>query len=133
MKTHLLDMHLVVPRSTVWCLTPFSTLFQLCRGSQCTYPCFPGVLLTSTPHNIFSSHWLLSHITLVDTTDSGERGMNPVLMTVISFRIEYWPSRGSNQRPPFLKSATPPTELWGSAVPRSRSFAKVKTKYYGHT
>ena len=23
-------------------------------GGNCTYPCFPGVLLTSTPHNILS-------------------------------------------------------------------------------
>ena len=29
---------------------PFSTVFQLYHGCQCTYPCFPGVLLTSTPH-----------------------------------------------------------------------------------
>ena len=36
----------------VWCLTLFSTEFQLYRRDQCTYPCFPGVLLTSTPHNI---------------------------------------------------------------------------------
>ena len=35
-------------------LTLFSTVFQLYRGSQCTYPCFPGVLLTSTLHNILS-------------------------------------------------------------------------------
>ena len=35
-------------------LTPFSTVFQLYRDSQCTYPCFPGVLLTNTPHNILS-------------------------------------------------------------------------------
>ena len=48
-------------------------------------------------------------------TDSGERGMNPVAMTIINPRKEYWPSRGSNQRPPILKSATLPTELWGSA------------------
>ena len=34
--------------------------------------------------------------------DSGERGMNPVAMTIINPRTEYWPSRGSNQRPPVL-------------------------------
>ena len=26
----------------VWCLTLFSTIFQLYRGGQCTYPGFPG-------------------------------------------------------------------------------------------
>ena len=31
----------------------------------------------------FPSHRLLSHITNVETTDSGERGMNPVAMTII--------------------------------------------------
>ena len=67
--------------------------------------------LTGTPHNIFPSHWLLSHITIVETTDSGERGMNPVAMTVINPRKEYWPSRGSNQRPPVLNFGTLPAEL----------------------
>ena len=38
----------------VWCLMLFLTLFQLYCGCQCTYPCFPGVLLTSTLHNILS-------------------------------------------------------------------------------
>ena len=65
---------------------------------------------------IFPSHWLLSHVTIVETTDSGERGMNPVAMTIINPRKEYCPSRGSNQRPPVLKSATLLTELWGSAA-----------------
>ena len=32
----------------------FQQYFQLCRGGQCTYPCFPGVLLPSTPYNILS-------------------------------------------------------------------------------
>ena len=41
--------------------------------------------------------------------------MNPVAMTIINPRKEYWPSQGSNQRFPVLKSATLPTELWGSA------------------
>ena len=44
-----------------------------------------------------------------------ERGMNPVAMTIIDPRKEYWPSRGSNQRLPVLKSTTLPIELWGSA------------------
>ena len=35
-------------------LTPFSTVYQLHRSGQCTYPSFPGVLLTGTPHNILS-------------------------------------------------------------------------------
>ena len=38
----------------VWCLTPFSTVFQLYRGVQCTHPCFPVVLLSSNPRNILS-------------------------------------------------------------------------------
>ena len=35
-------------------LTPFSRVFQVDHGGQCTYPCCPGVILTSTPHNILS-------------------------------------------------------------------------------
>ena len=38
----------------VLCLTPFSTVFPLYCSGICTYPCFPGVLLTSTPYNILS-------------------------------------------------------------------------------
>ena len=53
----------------------------------------------------FQNHWLLCHITTVETMDSGESGMNPVAMTIINPWKEYLPSRGSNQRPRFLKSA----------------------------
>ena len=51
--------------------------------------------------------------TIVETMDSDERGMNPVAITIINTWKEYWPCWGSNQRPPVLKSATLPTELWG--------------------
>ena len=61
------------------------------------YPVLPTIL--------FPRHWLLSHITIVETTDSGEKGMNPVAMTIIIPQKEYWLSRGLNQRPPVLKSA----------------------------
>ena len=53
---------------------PFSISFQLYSGGQYTYPCFPEIRFTSTLHNI------LSHITIFETMDSGERGMNPVGM-----------------------------------------------------
>ena len=93
----------------------FLTVFQLYRGGQCTYPCFHGDLLTSTPHNILLSHWLLSHIAIVEIMDSGERVITPVAMTIINPWKEYWPSQGSNESPPILKSCALPTELWGSA------------------
>ena len=64
----------------------------------------------------FPTYCLLSHTTIVKTTDSGERGMNPIETTIINPRKEYWPSQGSNQRPPFLKSTMLPTELRDSAA-----------------
>ena len=51
----VIPLSMTIPRIDwliVWCLTPFSTVFQLYRCGQCSYPCFPGVLLTSTQHNI---------------------------------------------------------------------------------
>ena len=62
----------------------------------------------------FPSHWQLCHITIVETMDGSERGMNPVATTVINPRKEYWPSRECNQRHPVLKSLTLPTEPWCS-------------------
>ena len=38
----------------VWCLNLFSTIFQLYCVNQCFYPCFPGVLLSSSPRHILS-------------------------------------------------------------------------------
>ena len=80
----------------VGCIMSFSTIFQLYRGGQCTYPCFPGVLLTSAPHDILSKPLAAfqHNIIIVETTDSGERGMNPVAMTIINPWKEYWPGPG---------------------------------------
>ena len=44
--------------------------------------------------------------------DSGGRGMNPVALTIINPRKEYWPSRGSYKRPPVFKSGKLPPERW---------------------
>ena len=110
----------------VWCLTLFSTVFQLYRGGQCTYPCFPGALLTSTLHNIFSKTMAAFTHNHCRNNRNGERGINPVTMTIINPRKEYWLSRGSNQRP-VLRSTTLPTLLllWGSALSKRRHKKKL--------
>ena len=46
-------------------------------------------VLLGIQHNILSK--LLCHITIIKTMDSGERGMNPVAITIINLRKEYWP------------------------------------------
>ena len=90
----------------------FLTVFCLNHGGQCNYPCFSGLLLLVFHTIFFPSHWLLSHITVVETLDSGERGMNPFAKTIINPWKEYWPSHGLNQLPPVLKSRMLPTELF---------------------
>ena len=81
---------------------PFSTVFQLYHRGQCTYPSFPGVLLTSTLRNIlFKPLAGLLH----NHYRHNAREMNPVAMTIINPWKKYWPSWGSNQRPPVLRSA----------------------------
>ena len=47
-------LQMLFNRLILWGLMSFSTVFQLYRGSQCNYPCFPGVLFSDTPHNILS-------------------------------------------------------------------------------
>ena len=67
----------------VLCIMPFSTVFGLYCGGQCTFPCFPGVLLTSTLHNILSKPLAaFPHIHCRDVTDLA-MGLGPFL-TVFS-------------------------------------------------
>ena len=80
--------------------------------------------LSPVLHTIFFP----SHITIVKTMDSGERGMNHVAMTIINPQKKYWQSWGSNQQPPVLKSATLLTELWGlSTLLRIKALYKIKS------
>ena len=65
-----------------------ATLFQLYRSGQHTYPCCPGVSLKLLHTIFFPSHWLLSHMTVVNTMVSGDRGMYSVAMTIINPRKE---------------------------------------------
>ena len=79
-------------------LTPLSTVFQLYRGGKFTYPCFPGVLLTSAPHKIPSK--LSAAFPHNHCRNYEQRRMNPVAMTFINPRKEFWQSQGSNKWPP---------------------------------
>ena len=69
----------------------FSTVFRLCHGPQCNYSCFPGVLLTSTPHNIIlqTMGCFPTQPSIIETTNNSERGMNPVVTTIINPRKDY--------------------------------------------
>ena len=84
----------------IWCTLVFPTLSQLYRGGQYTYPCFPSII-SSVLRTIFvPSHPLLFNITIMEIMDNGERGMNPVAMTIINLRKYIGQAGGSNQRPP---------------------------------
>ena len=76
-------------------------------------PCFTGVLLTSTLHNILSKFLAAfphNHFR------KNEREVNSFAIIIINAWKEYWQSRGSNQQLPVLKSCTLFTELWGSVL-----------------
>ena len=69
---------------------------------------------------------MLSHITIVETKDSGERGMNPVAMAIISAWKEYLGGPGIEPGSPVFKSATLLTELWSSAKKDHSSLTTLK-------
>ena len=94
----------------------FNDVFSYIAASSAPIHSFLEFFLPVLRTIFFQSYWLLSHIAIVETTDSGERGIDPVAMTIINPRKEYWLSQGSNKRPPGLKSATLLTELWRLAL-----------------
>ena len=46
---------------------------------------------------------------------SGERGMNPVAMTILNPRAEFWPSPRIDPATSCSQACMLPAELWGSA------------------
>ena len=63
---------------------------------------------------LFPKQWLLFHIIIVETINSGERGMDPCPITVMSSRVEISQARDRTKILVFyLKSFTMPTELYG--------------------
>ena len=57
--------------------------------------------------------------------DSGERGMNPVAMTIINPRKQYWLRRGPNQRLPVRNRQS--YESWSSCITCNGKLESVMT------
>ena len=94
--------------------------------------------LTSTSHNILSkSLAAFPHNHCLNNGQQGQK-MNPVTVTTINARREYWPSQRSNQLPAVLKSRMLPTELWGLAFfwkcivspPHNPDLATLEEKHF---
>ena len=85
-------------------------LIQFATASASIYAFLEFFLLVL--HTVFfQNHWLLSHIIIAETMESGERGINPVTMTIINLQTEYWTSKISNLPLPVLRFCRLPTEL----------------------
>ena len=105
------------PSSFSWLINcmVFWTVFKLYRCDHCSYPCSSGVLSTSTPPNILSKpQAAFPHNHCRNNGQQWERNES-FRNDTINPRREYFPCRGPNQRPPFLKSCALPTELLSSA------------------
>ena len=72
----------------------FNTISTLFTGASAPIHAILKLFLPVLSTILFPSHWLLSHITIGETMDSSERGMNTVTMTLINPWKEYWPSLG---------------------------------------
>ena len=95
---------------------PFSTVFQLYCSGQCTYPCLPGVPLTSTPDNILSKPLATfphNHCRNSEQRYGGYESCGNDDHQSSEKNIGQ--AGNQNQQPPLLKSAMLRTELWGSA------------------
>ena len=76
-------------------LTPFQQYFSYMAAASAPIHAFLEFFQPVFRTLFLPNHWLLSQITIVGTTDSSERGMNPVAMTIgINPRKEYWPRGG---------------------------------------
>ena len=60
---------------------PLETFFSYIVAASASNHAFLEFLLPLLSRVFFPSHWLLSHITIIETMDSDKRGMNPVAMT----------------------------------------------------
>ena len=108
-------------------------LFSISISLVCQNAVLCGNGLTSTLHNILSKLLAAFDITIVETMNSSERGMNPVAMTIINPPKEYWLSQG-------FKTATSCSQVfdatgratgaWQELTGKSQSDLKFLRKAY---
>ena len=60
----------------------FSAVFNSIAAASAPIRAFLVFFETVLRTIFFPSHWLLSHVTIGETTVNGERGMNPNTMTI---------------------------------------------------
>ena len=94
----------------LWCLTSFSTLFQLYHNTQCKYPCYVIDYFTRTPHCILSEPLAASSHSQHGNND--EWGMNPVAMTIINPWERNRPSIDRTNNLLLLSPLSGPAFLW---------------------
>ena len=61
-------------------------LFSYITSTSSPINAFQEFFLTVLRTIFFLSHWLLSHMTIVETIDCDEKGMHPVAMNIINPR-----------------------------------------------
>ena len=93
----------------------FNNIIYIAVTNAAIYTCLK-FFLPVLPTIFLLSHWQLSHITIIETMGSSEKGMNPLTLTIINPWKEYWPSWGLNHPPPVLMSCILPTKLQGPAT-----------------
>ena len=118
----------------LWCLTPFSTVFQLYRGAQCTYLCSPGVLLTSAPHDIPSNPLAaFPHSNCRNNGQQWEKN-EPYCNDYLHSSERILAKQGIELAASFFKSATLPTDPWSSAIILkylTNRFVALTQEYFG--
>ena len=73
---------------------------------------------------------MLSHITIVETMESSESGMNPFAMTVINHQKNIGRAGDLNQRLLVLKSSMLPTEQRGPSALAGKTSQEQRYTHY---
>ena len=97
-------------KAIVGALTPFQQYFSYIAAASAPTNAFLDFFVPVPRTTFCPSHWLISHITIAETTDSSERGMNPVAMAIII------PGKAGDRTSDLPFSSPKRYQLWGSVI-----------------